>query len=167
MYIGEFIKNTVHFSLSDSAVACKFHIADDLSPVDVDEGQIRQVIHNILFNAREAMTEGGALTIIAENASVDATDELPLKKRKCIKISVSDSGIGIPVENLSRIFDPYFTTKELGTQKGMALGLTTCYSIIKNHEGLITAESEVGVGTTFSIYLPASEEYSVTDIPAL
>jgi PAS domain S-box-containing protein len=167
MYIGEFIKNTVHLSLSDSNVACKFHIADDLSPVDVDEGQIRQVIHNILFNAREAMTEGGALTIIAENASVDATDELPLKKRKCIKISVSDSGIGIPVENLSRIFDPYFTTKELGTQKGMALGLTTCYSIIKNHEGLITAESEVGVGTTFSIYLPASEEYSVTDIPAL
>ena len=167
MYIGEFIKNTVHFSLSDSDVACKFHIVDDLFPVDVDEGQIRQVIHNIILNAREAMTEAGAITIIAENVSVDATEELPLKQRKYVKISMSDSGIGIPAENLSRIFDPYFTTKELGTQKGMGMGLTTCYSIIKSHEGLITAESEVGVGTTFSIYLPASEEYIVTDIPAL
>lgn len=167
MYIGELIRNSVHFFLSGSNVACKFHISDDLFPVDVDEGQIRQAIHNIVTNAREAMPKGGALTIIAENVTVDVKEDFPLAQGKYVKMSISDCGAGIPAENLSRIFDPYFTTKEIGTQKGMGLGLTTCYSIVKNHAGLITVESEVGVGTTFHVTLPASEKKIVIEKPPM
>ncbi len=166
LYIGDFIKYTVHFSLSGSNITFKFHMADDLSPVDVDEGQMRQVIHNMILNAREAMPEGGELTVAAENVSVNGIDELPLKAGKYVRVSISDTGYGIPQENLSRIFDPYFTTKRMGYQKGMGLGLTTCYSIVKGHDGLITVESEVGVGTTFHIYLPASQKDTKTDDPA-
>ena len=158
MYIGEFIKNTVYFSLSGFSVACEFHIADDLSPVDVDEDQLKQVIHNMVINAAESMPEGGTLAVVAENIADDFAEELSLKRGNYVKISLSDCGVGIPSENLSRIFDPYFTTKAMGSQKGMGLGLTTSYSIIKNHGGLITVESEVNIGTTFHIYLPASEK---------
>jgi len=157
MYIGEFVKNTVHFRLRDSNVTAKFHIAPDLTSVDIDEGQIRQVIHSIVSNATEAMPEGGTLTTILENVEIDVTEELPLKEGKYVIVTLSDSGSGIPQENISRIFDPFFTTKEMGSQKGTGLGLAVSYSIIKNHNGLITVESEEGAGTTFHIYLPSSK----------
>ena len=167
MYIGEFIKNTVHLSLSGSNVMYKFHIADDLSPVDIDEGQFRQVIHNMVINAGEAMPDGGTLIVVAENIAIDLAEDIPLKDGKYIKMSISDSGIGIPAENISTIFDPFFTTKEMGSQKGMGLGLTASYSIIKSHEGLITVESELGVGSTFNIHLPASNKKIATALEAL
>ena len=166
MYIGEFIKNTVHFFLSGSNVTAKLCIESDLTPVDVDEGQIRQVIHSIVSNATEAMPEGGILTIAVENVDIDVTDELPLSEGKYARVTLSDCGTGIPGENISRIFDPFFTTKEMGSQKGTGLGLAVSYSIIKNHNGLITVESGVGVGTTFHIYLPASKKDMPTKEPA-
>jgi signal transduction histidine kinase len=162
MYIGEFITNTVHFFLSGSNVTAKLYVESDLTPVDVDEGQIRQVIHSMVSNATEAMPEGGILTIAVENADIDVADELPLSEGKYVKVTLSDSGNGIPGENISRIFDPFFTTKEMGSQKGTGLGLAISYSIVKNHNGLITVESEVGVGTTFHIYLPASKKNIAT-----
>ena len=157
MYIGEFIRNTVHFVLRGSNVTAKFRIASDLTSVDIDEGQIRQVIHSIVSNAAEAMPEGGTLTTILENVDIDVAEELSMKEGKYVKITLSDSGGGIPQEHISRIFDPFFTTKAMGSQKGTGLGLAVSYSIIKNHNGLVTVESEVGAGTTFHIYLPASK----------
>jgi two-component system, cell cycle sensor histidine kinase and response regulator CckA len=166
MYIGEFIKNTVHFFLRGSNVTAKFNIASDLTSVEIDEGQIKQVIHSMVSNATEAMPEGGTLTITLENVDIDAAEELPLKEGKYVKVTLSDRGGGIPQENISRIFDPFFTTKEMGSQKGTGLGLAISYSIIKNHNGLVTVESEVGVGTTFHIYLPASKRDIATEEPA-
>lgn len=158
MHVGEFVKNTAHFSLRGSNVSCILTIDDGLSPVDVDEGQMRQVIHDMVLNAREAMPQGGSLAIIVKNVPVDEKDELPLKPGRYVKISMSDCGFGISAENLPKIFDPYFTTKKMGDQKGLGLGLTTCYSIVKRHDGLITVDSEEGVGSTFHIYLPASKD---------
>jgi len=166
MYIGEFIKNTVISSIAGSDVACTFHIANDLLPVDFDEGQMTQVIYNIVLNAREAMPNKGVLMVVAENVTIDAPSELALKQGEYIQISISDRGMGIPIQNLQRIFDPYFTTKEMASQKGMGLGLTICYSIVRRHEGLITVESEEGVGTTIHIYLPASKKNITAEEPA-
>ena len=166
MYIGEFIKNAVYFFLGGSNVTANLHIESGLTPVDVDEGQIRQVIHSMVSNATEAMPDGGTLTIAVKNVDIAVTDELPLSEGEYVKVTLSDRGSGIPAENISRIFDPFFTTKEMGSQKGTGLGLAISYSIIKNHNGLITVESEVGVGTTFHIYLPASKKDIATKEPA-
>jgi PAS domain S-box-containing protein len=166
MYIGEFIKNTVLFFLDGSNVTVELCMESDLTPVDVDEGQIRQVIHSMVSNAEEAMPGGGTLTVTVENAVIDPSDELPLDEGKYAKVTLSDCGTGIPGENISRIFDPFFTTKEMGSQKGTGLGLAVSYSIIKNHSGLITVESEVGVGTTFHIYLPAAKKDIAAKEPA-
>ena len=111
-----------------------------------------QVINNLIINATQAMPEGGIIEVRAENMTEGAEHAIPLKEGKYIKISIKDHGIGIFEEHLPKIFDPYFTTK----QKGSGLGLATSYSIVKNHCGYITAESELGIGTNFYIYLPAS-----------
>src|SRR4030042_3422499 len=100
------------------------------------------------------MPEGGVIRIKAENTILEKDIGIPLAEGKYIKISIKDEGIGIPKKHLSKIFDPYFTTK----QKGTGLGLSTCYSIIKKHYGHISVESVLGKGTAFSIYLPASKE---------
>jgi CheY-like chemotaxis protein len=150
--LAEILKDTATFTLSGSSVECKLAIKEDLWPVEADVGQISQVIHNLIINADQAMPEGGIIGVNAENFIVRIDTTLPLQKGNYVKISIKDQGIGIPKEYLSKIFDPYFSTK----QKGSGLGLTVAYSIIKNHEGYITVDSEMGAGTTFSIYLPAS-----------
>ena len=94
------------------------------------------------------------LTVKAQNTVIDKKNTLPLREGKYVEVILEDHGVGISSEHLSRVFEPYFTTK----QKGSGLGLATAYSIIKNHDGYITVNSELGVGTTFSIYLPASEK---------
>lgn len=142
-------------TLSDSAVRCNFLIPDTLWPADIDEGQIRQVFLNIIQNAREAMSDVGTMDIRAENITVGKDEEIPLRMGYYVRVLIQDRGVGIPKENLSRIFDPYFTTKKVRTHKGLGLGLAVCYSIIKNHNGLISVESEVQKGTTVQIYLPA------------
>ena len=135
-----------------------FSIPDDISPVEADEEQVKQVILNIITNAQEAMAGQGTINISCENADIGVKDTLTLRKGKYVKISIKDQGAGIPKEDLVKIFDPYFSTKEMGTQKGMGLGLAISDSIVKQHDGLITVESELGTGTTLSIYLPASEK---------
>ena len=151
--IRELIKDSASFALRGSNVRCHFYIPDDLWPVDIDEGQISQTISNIIMNADQAMPEGGVIQVRAENVVVTAKQQLPLLG-KYIEISIADQGVGIPEKHLDKIFDPYFTTK----QKGSGLGLATTYSIVKKHNGHITAESKVGEGTTFRIWLPASRK---------
>ena len=156
MIIKDQVINTVSLSLSGSNVRCGFDIDEAVWPVKVDEGQIREVISNIVLNACESMPGGGVLNVSMKNVTV-ADQEVPsLKKGNYIKISIEDHGKGISDENLSKIFDPYFSTKAPGNQKGMGLGLSVCYSVIKNHDGLIAVESKIGKGTTFHIYLPSS-----------
>lgn len=152
--ISPLVKRATEFSLSGSNIKCEFHIPDELWLVEIDETQIGQAIYNLVMNAREAMRDGGTIRVAAENTNM--TDGAPtLKEGKYVKISFKDEGIGIPKKHLKKIFDPYFSTKEMGTQKGMGLGLSICHSIIKGHSGDVGVESQKGTGATFNIYLPA------------
>jgi len=148
------IEETIGFVLSGSNVRCEFDLDRDLWPVEIDTSQISQAIQNLAINASQAMPDGGAITIKAQNLLIDAASGLPLKSGRYVKISLKDSGVGIPAQYLRKIFDPYFTTK----QKGSGLGLAATYSIIKRHDGHIDVESEPGRGATFYIYLPASDK---------
>ena len=155
--IAELVRESADFALRGSDVGCDFSIPDDLWPAEVDEGQISQVIHNIILNALQAVTDGGLVYVHCENTTVgrtEAENNPSLQKGDYVKISIKDNGIGISPENLEKIFDPYFTTKP----KGSGLGLATTYSIVRNHNGLINVESRAGVGTVFYIYLPASHK---------
>lgn len=164
-FISHLLRDSAARTLSGSNVNSEYELPDDLWPVEMDEVQISQVIHNIVNNAREAMPEGGTVTIQAENVNVTAGNGLPLKEGKYVKWSVKDHGIGIPQKDLFQIFDPYFTTKPEGSARGRGLGLTVCYAILKKHDGFITVESEPGSGSTFFVYLPASpqEGFSPTE----
>lgn len=159
------IENSVRFALSGSNVDFRTEFDDNLWAVDADEGQIGQVIQNIVLNADQAMPVGGTIVIAVRNVSAPHKGLTSLlAEGQYIEISVKDNGIGIPEQYLPRLFDPYFTTKE----KGSGLGLATSYSIIKNHGGLIDVKSELGEGSTFFVYLPAIEakEERVGTIPA-
>ena len=151
--LQDLVKESANFVLRGSNVKYEFSSPEDLWHVEADEGQISQVLNNLIINATHAMSGGGVLQVNCGNVIVDQSD-LPLAKGKYIQISVMDHGIGITKKNLSKIFDPYFTTKK----KGSGLGLSTSYSIVKSHGGHITVESYPGIGTTFQIYLPASEK---------
>jgi PAS domain S-box-containing protein len=161
--ISQLLKDSVELSLSGSNVKSEFFLPNNLWPVEMDDVQIRQVIHNLVVNAQESMPKGGAIIICAENVTVSAGNGLPLKEGAYLKWSVKDHGIGIDKENLLKIFDPYFTTKPAKTARGMGLGLSICYSIIKKHDGFITVESEPGAGSTFIVYLPASPPSESTE----
>lgn len=160
--IGESIKDWCAFALRGSAVRHECVIPEDLWPVEVEKGQMHQVINNLLINALQAMTKGGVIRVQAENITVGTKDIPPLKEGRYVKISIEDQGVGIPEEHLQRIFDPYFTTKE----NGSGLGLAIAYSIIKKYAGHIRVESKVGMGTTFYVYLPASDREIAMDSPA-
>lgn len=153
--ISQLLKSRVEHALSGSDIKCELAIPDDLWPIQIDEYQIGEVINNLVINAAEAMPRGGTIKATAENVRIAEENTLWLKKGKYLKISIEDEGAGIPDEVLEKIFDPYFSTKEMGTKKGMGLGLSICHSIIKRHGGHIGVESRVGVGTTFYFYLPA------------
>ncbi|MBN1535057.1 MAG: PAS domain S-box protein [Spirochaetes bacterium] len=154
--IAEILRDTVQFSLSGASVRPLFSLAEDLWPVEIDEGQIRQVIHNLIINADESMPEGGMIAITAENLHVEPGTGLPKQPGRYVKCSIRDQGAGIPAKYLKKVFDPYYTTK----QKGSGLGLAVSYSIIQRHGGIVTAESSEGVGSVFSFYLPAAEGYA-------
>jgi len=157
-HLGEMIRETATFTLRGSRSRPSFDIPEDLLPVNVDLGQIAQVIGNLVLNAAQAMEGGGIVTLSARN--VDLGEETPaLKPGKYVRIEVGDTGNGIPPAVLPKIFDPYFTTKA----GGRGLGLPSCLSIIQKHDGWIDVHSEVGAGTTFSVYLPAAEEKPVPD----
>ena len=150
--IGKLLRDSVGFALSGSNVRCEFSIPDDLWKVEIDEGQMNQIINNLIINAEQAMSDGGIIKLDAENVALEVQNPPKLKPGTYVKISIKDQGIGIPEENLQRIFDPYFTTKE----GARGLGLSTSYSIIEKYDGHITVQSQPGDGATFHIYLPAS-----------
>jgi PAS domain S-box-containing protein len=151
--IADLLRETSKFILRGSAVDCRLEIDSDLRPLDFDEGQLNQVLNNLLINAMQAMPDGGIITIRAENYQQDIKNEIPLAPGLYVRIMISDQGIGMTQSQLRRIFEPYFTTKK----EGRGLGLASSYSIIKNHDGFISVESEPDQGTTFTIYLPASD----------
>ncbi len=152
--IARLVEDSCKFALRGSNVAADFSLPENLLPVEVDSGQIGQVLNNLMINAAQAMPQGGLIAVCAQNCTVSYENGLPVEPGKYVQLQIKDQGIGIPENILPRIFDPYFTTK----QRGSGLGLATAYSIIKNHGGFITAQSELGTGTTFTVYLPASEE---------
>ncbi len=152
--MAQLLNDVTCFALSGSNVCCKLQVADDLWAVEADEGQIHQVISNLIINADQAMPEGGTVRVCAENVAVGSGEGLPLPAGKYVRITVQDEGVGIPQEHLSKIFDPYFTTK----QKGSGLGLAIGYRIVSQHGGIIDVESQVGAGSTFRVYLPACEK---------
>jgi PAS domain S-box-containing protein len=142
------------FGLRGSNVRCEFSLPEDLRNVEADEGQVSQVFNNLVINAGQAMPEGGTILVEGRNVEVRPDEGLPLAPGQYARITVSDTGRGIPEEELSRVFDPYFTTKPGGS----GLGLAIAYSVLKNHQGLITVESQPGKGSAFHIYLPASDQ---------
>lgn len=152
--IKDILKSSSSFMLHGSKSDCEFSVADDLWLAEVDLGQINQVINNLIINANQAMTEGGIIQVAAENLIIENRHGLPVKAGKYIRITIKDQGVGIAKDHLLKLFDPYFTTK----QEGSGLGLATTYSIIQKHGGHITVESQLGVGTTFHVYLPASDK---------
>ncbi len=158
--IKQVLTDSADFVLRGSNVICRYAIPEDLWLVDIDAGQMSQVIQNLVINARHAMPEGGEIKISCENVS-DITTEtgLSLPGEKYIKITIADKGYGIPEKYLDKIFDPYFSTK----QKGSGLGLAVTNSIINKHDGHITVKSEPGEGTTFTIYMPASTKQISSD----
>ncbi len=158
MALTEMIRDSVRPALSGSNVRCEFLLAQDLWTAEVDVGQIGQVIRNIVQNAREAMPRGGVVFVRAENVVLRAQDVPALPAGAYVQVSVTDQGPGIPGAVLPKIFDPYFSTKQRGPQRGMGLGLTICHAVVKKHDGAILAKTEKGVGSTFLVYLPAARK---------
>jgi PAS domain S-box-containing protein len=152
--IRALIQNITDFTLSGSNVRCECSIRDGLWHIAADEGQIGQVIQNVVLNAEQAMPGGGLIQVRAENVTIAEQDPLPLEPGNHVKISIIDQGIGIPEEHLKKVFDPFFTTK----QKGSGLGLSSSFSIVKRHNGALQVESRLGGGTKIHIYLPALPE---------
>jgi CheY-like chemotaxis protein len=152
--IGNFTKMLKRVIGEHITMQCVY--AKDLPPIDADVGMLEQILINLIVNARDAMPEGGSLSVTTEAVHVDAAfveTHPEAQPGEFVCITVSDTGTGIYPEYLTRIFEPFFTTKEAG--KGTGLGLATVYGIVKQHQGWIEVSSLVGDGTTFKIFLPA------------
>ena len=152
--ISELVKDSSQFVLRGSNVNCDFDLPADLWLVELDEGQISQVLNNLLINADQAMPDGGTINIHAENVHIGSNEVPSLKEDDYVSVSVKDQGSGISEKYLPKIFDPYFSTKH----KGHGLGLATAYSIVNSHHGLLEVDSELGKGAVFRFYLPASPQ---------
>ncbi len=157
LQLPDFLQEAITSELKDSGLEAEYHLADDLWTVKVDPAQLRQVMNYMTINAIEAMPSAGKLRIMAVNEILSSAGEKStnLVAGNYVKISIQDQGCGISPENLPRIFDPYFSTKQRGFQKGMGLGLSLCDTIISKHGGAITVESKPGHGTTFHVLIPA------------
>ena len=152
--ISEIIEKTASFTMRGSKCVCKYYINSNLPAVNVDSGQISQVINNLILNAIQAMVHGGIIEISCDTLQITEKDKQPLNSGEYIKIAVKDHGPGIPKELQPRIFEPYFTTKKSGN----GLGLATCYKIINAHGGFITMNPSLNHGTEFLIYLPTTTQ---------
>jgi signal transduction histidine kinase/CheY-like chemotaxis protein len=151
MQLPELAAEVARFALRGSKVRLELDFPDTLWPAHADKGQISQVLHNLVLNAAQAMPNGGRVHIGAANDFVSNRHPAPLAPGPYLHVTVTDDGPGLPPEHLSRVFDPYFTTKS----DGHGLGLATVHSILKRHRGHIDIESQLGVGTTFHFWLPA------------
>jgi signal transduction histidine kinase/ActR/RegA family two-component response regulator len=155
------LSSLLHRTLGED-INYQFDYASDLPPIHADPGLLEQVIMNLAVNARDAMPRGGQLVISTSLANIDASyvERHPSEARvgRFICLNITDTGCGIDHLTMSRIFEPFFTTKEFG--KGTGLGLATVYGIVKQHQGWIEVQSQVGQGTTFKIFLPPSEHAS-------
>ena len=149
--IADIVIETTNFTLEGSNILPKYEISSKLMKVNVDTGQLSQVIQNLIENAKFAMPNGGNIDIKIENKRIKASSNDLKKKGQYIKIEIKDYGTGISAKNLKLIFDPYFTTKE----EGNGLGLSICYSVMQKHDGYIEVKSTPGIGTTFDLYIPA------------
>ncbi len=155
--VKELLEETAAFVMRGSKSVCIFDFEENLWPADIDVGQISQVIENLVINASQSMPTGGTICITAKNMIIDSgkdSTDKKLKNGRYLEICVKDGGIGISPDCLERIFDPYFTTKK----EGNGLGLATSYSIITKHGGSISVESTLNRGTSFSLFIPASEK---------
>lgn len=156
--LARLVRSAVPLALSGSTLRAEIDAAPDLWPAEVDSAQIERVVSNLLINAREAAPAGGVVTLCLSNATLH-TGEVPgLPAGDYVHLAVIDHGHGIAADILPKIFDPYFSTKQRGVQKGMGLGLTISHSIVHQHQGALTVSSHPGVGATFHVYLPASRE---------
>jgi len=147
------LRRVLEFCLHGSPVAGKLELGTGLWPIDVDEGQLEQVLHNLVINAKQAMPTGGNIQVRAENVIAADPEEDPGAERRYLRISVRDQGVGIAPEDQKRIFDPYFTTKPAGS----GLGLATAYSVVRKHGGFMRCTSSPGQGATFEVHIPASD----------
>ena len=157
--IGVLLRNTATLSRSGSNVNCVYSIPKDLPFVELDTQQMGQAIQNLIQNAIESMPEGGTVHVFAEDLTLMGKEQLPIPgipEGRYVKLEFQDEGHGIPEEDKSKVFDPYFSTKARGAQKGMGMGLTTALSIVKKHNGFMLLESNVPLGSTVAIYLPAA-----------
>jgi CheY-like chemotaxis protein len=152
--VPRLVHETAEFALSGSNVKCEYSLPEDLWLVDADPGQLGQVIQNLIINADQAMPEGGRIRVRAENATLADREVGNLAAGRYVKISIQDTGHGIPRKQLPKIFDLFFTTKG----RGRGLGLATAFLAVNRHNGHIQADSTQGRGTTFRIYLPASRK---------
>jgi signal transduction histidine kinase/CheY-like chemotaxis protein len=152
--LQDVLREAARFALRGAKARAEFSIPADLWTASVDEDQIRQVVHNLVLNADQAMPEGGVLALIARNFELAEGEGIPLRAGQYVSIAIRDTGVGLSPEHLDRVFDPYFTTK----RSGNGLGLTSSYAIVKKHDGHLAVESKLGRGTTFTVYLPASQE---------
>jgi len=161
--INEFIKRmTKMLGSTKKEINIKEKFEKDVWTIEIDRGQINQAILNLFVNACQAMNDGGDMFVRTENVILDDAYVKPYGAApgKFVKISVTDTGVGMDAETLKKVFDPFFTTKDL--TRGIGLGLASTYGIVKNHGGIITAYSEKGLGSTFTIFLPVSDK-SVTE----
>jgi signal transduction histidine kinase len=129
------------YQMKFQGIAVKRQLAQDLLPVHADPGQLKQALLNLVLNAQDAMAQGGTLRVETKN-----------RHTREVLVKISDTGVGIPKESFSQIFEPFYTTKKTG---GVGLGLSVVYGIVRDHKGFIKVESVVGQGTTFSVRLPA------------
>jgi signal transduction histidine kinase len=158
MSLAPLIISAVRAALGGAAITPVFDLPPDIPQVMLDMTHMQMVITNLTVNAVEAMQQGGMLQVAASLNSISRDSGLPLPPGDYVHITFSDTGIGIPTENLPKIFDPYFTTKKMGVNKGQGLGLSVCHSIIRKHGGLISAENSSDAGATFNIWLPVADE---------
>lgn len=156
--ITDIIRNTIEYHFKDTPVTFHYHSEKKTWPVCGDETQLKQIIYNILLNAVQAIPNEGEVIIETENVSLAQANEFSLTGGNYIKISVKDSGVGIPAKNLDKIFDPFFSTKDTINHEGVGMGLSISQSIIKKHNGTIAVDSTEGKGTTVTIVIPAYSE---------
>jgi two-component system cell cycle sensor histidine kinase/response regulator CckA len=154
--LGILLNKIVPLTLSGSNVRGEVTLVPGLWCAEIDSDQIERVISNLVLNSREAMPAGGVVTLRAENATLPAGEVATLAAGDYLRITVADRGHGIPADLLSKIFDPYFSTKRRGSEKGMGLGLTISHAIAQQHGGALVVETQAALGTTFHLYLPAT-----------